>query len=429
MKLQSGKKEAITVLTASILFNLSIQVLYIWSLLKDILMKPEPGGGLGWSSGEAGLPYTLAIIFFAIGVLLGGRIQDKTGPRIVATAGGAMVGLGLVISGLAGDSPFGAAVGYGVISGLGIGFGYGSVLPACLKWFHPSKKGLIGGLVLGAFGLASVHYAIITSELRRHYGIQEIFIFTGIAVAVISVAAAQFIRNPEIGYEPAATGVVSGAVSVQTSHQTSHQTRLRAEKPVVDYQWKEMLKTRQFYLIFTLFLFCASIGLMLIGNLARISNIQAGVAEPVVLISVVAVVNALGRVIGGFLSDKIGRVCTLFIAIVLQMLNMAGFIFYQNIFLVTFGFIVTGLCFGTFLAVFPALTADRYGLKNYGVNYGIVYLAYGFAGTAAPVIADYVYMSDGDFHTAYIICAILMVLMIPVNYLLKEKRREPEKGG
>ena len=438
MKKKGHSREALIVLIAGVLFNLTIQVLYVWSIIKDILMKPESDGGFGWSSGQAGLPYTLAIIFFALGVLIGGRVQDKTGPRWVATAGGAMVGLGLIISGLAGNSPFGIAIGYGVVTGLGIGFGYGSILPACIKWFHSNKKGLIGGIVLGGFGLASVHYAFITSALCQAYGIYETFLFLGIAVTVVSVLAAQFIKNPQQIVAPEQTTAPEQTQSeaqnkIPQQSPTKPQTTATARPqtsptPLTDYTWKEMLKTKQFYLIFVLFLFSASMGLMIIGNLARIANIQAGIINAAFFISMVAVVNALGRILGGLLSDKIGRVNTLFIAIIIQMLNMVGFIFYQDVMFVTFGFIITGFCFGTFLAVFPALTADMYGLKNYGVNYGIVYLAYGLAGTAAPVIADFFFTRNGNFQTTYIICAIIMALMIAVNYLIAKKPNSTSSG-
>jgi len=401
VKIQGTKKDAITVLAASVLFNLTIQVLYIWSLLKDVMKTPEAEGGWGWTSQEAGLPYTFAIIFFAVGVLTGGRVQDRIGPRWVATVGGAMVGFGLLISGLAGANPIGAVIGYGVVTGLGIGFGYGSVLPACIKWFDPGKRGLIGGLVLGGFGLASVHYAFITTALLSRLDIQRTFLYIGGTVAVISVIVAQLIKNPPQEYIPASNASVP--------------------KTVIDFEWKEMLKTKRFYIIFILFLFSSSMGLMIIGNMARIANIQAGVSNAAFLISLIAVMNALGRVLGGMLSDKIGRVNTLFIAIVLQMLNMIGFIYYNNSAVLTLGFILTGLCFGTFLAVFPALTADQYGLKNYGANYGIVYLAYGLAGSAAPVIADYFYVRNSNFETAYVICAAMMAIMIAMNFMLKRE--------
>jgi len=364
-------------------------------------------GGWGWTSRQAGLPYTLVLIFFAVGVLIGGRVQDKIGPRRVATVGGVMVGLGMVVSGLVGANPVGVAVAFGIITGLGIGFGYGSVLPASLKWFHPSKKGLIGGLVLGGFGLATIHYAFTASALLDAFGIENTMLFIGIAVAVLAAIAAQFVKNPPPGYVPA----------LPKNAKESTTTR----KAAVDFEWREMIKTKRFYFMFILFIFSASIGLMVLGNQAKIADLQAGISNAVFLMSIAAIMNALGRILGGSLSDKIGRSNTLFIAIILQMLNMIGFIFYNNPVTITLGFVVVGLCFGTFLAVFPALTADQYGLKNYGVNYGIVYLAYGLAGIVAPVIADYFFDLAGSFTTTYIICAVMMAFMIGLNFLLKQE--------
>jgi len=348
----------------------------------------------------------LAIICFATGVLIGGRVQDKIGPRWVATTGGALVGLGLVLAGVIGNNPTGIAVCFGVITGLGIGFGYGSVLPAALKWFHPSKKGLVSGLILGGFGLASVHYALVTNALLSSQGIEKTLLYMGAVIIIVSVIIAQLVKNPPSDYVPPEPGNLppSAASSVP-----------------VDFVWREMIQTRRFYFMFIIFLFSASMGLMIIGNVAKIASIQASVTDAAFLIILVAIMNALGRIIGGITSDKIGRVNTLFIVIILQMFNMIGFVYYQNLTTLIFGLVMVGLCFGAFLAIFPALTADQYGLKNYGGNYGIVYLAYGFAGVVAPLIADFFYDLNGNFNTTYMICAALMVVMVFVNYLLKRE--------
>jgi MFS family permease len=137
------------------------------------------------------------------------------------------------------------------------------------------------------------------------------------------------------------------------------------------------------------------------------------------LIAIVAIMNAGGRVLFGKISDRIGRTNTLYIVILMQMLNMLAFQFYTNPILIVFGFIVVGLCFGAFLAIFPALTADQYGLKNFGFNYGIVYLAYAVGALLANPIADALYGRDGHFVTVYIFCAIMMIIAIIVNFLLK----------
>ena len=411
------QKNARVVLGASIFFNLTIQVLYVWSLLRREMMIPEyyDGvylGGWGWTSQQAQFPYTITIVMFAIGALIGGRVQDRIGPRWVATVGGAMVGLGMIISGLVGDSHIGIIMGYGVVTGLGIGFGYGSVLPASLKWFHAGKKGLIGGLVLGGFGLASVHYAFITAGLLERLGIERTMLYIGIAVVVLSVIAAQFVKNPSSEFVPAPP---------------KKEKQATAKKPAVNVNWNEMLKTRRFYMMFILFVFTCTMGLMFIGSMATIAYLQAGIADAAILISVVAVMNALGRIIAGQTSDRIGRNNTLYIIIILQMLNLIGFMFYNNVVLITFGFIMVGLCFGGFMALFPALTADQYGLKNYGVNYGIVYLAFGVGGVAAPQIEAFFFDRHGDFFITYIICAAITACMIGLNFLLKRDIDKAQK--
>jgi MFS family permease len=163
---------------------------------------------------------------------------------------------------------------------------------------------------------------------------------------------------------------------------------------------------------------------MVIGNISRITTLQAGVTNVAILaglVSFMAVTNAMGRVFGGMMSDKLGRVNALFVVYALQLVNMGVFRFYTTFPLIILGIIVTGFCFGAILSIFPAITADQYGLKNYGQNYGIIYLFWGLSGVIAPVIADYFYDLNGNFNTAYIICAVMMVGVLGVNVLLKRE--------
>jgi len=439
----SGLKNPAVVLAACVLVNLTIQILYVWSLLRVELLNPEQWN---WSSTQAGLPFTLVLVFFATGALIGGRLQDKFGPRWVATAGGLMVGAGLMLSGiltgvlgegpslLAGaynyvegygylpvyGSPIGIALAFGVLTGLGIGFCYGSVLPCGLKWYHPSKKGLIGGMVLGGFALASVIYAPVTGWLLSNFTIEQTFMYLGVGVAIVSFIFAQFVTNPPEGFVPAEPKNLAGAAVTEAP---------------IDFDFKAMLKTRVFYLMFATFALVASIGLMMLGNIAHIANVQleaGGVLEGAnysflgliaigtFLISFVAVINTAGRIAGGSLSDKIGRINTLLIAIVLQMGTMLAFFWFQSVWLLVIGFALVGLCFGVFLTMFPALTGDQFGLKNYGFNYGIMYMAYAVAGLIAPNIADILFEIQGDFLITYLVCAAMMVVAIVLTLLLKK---------
>ena len=405
MESQTVQKRANLVLLACILMNISVGGLYAWSVFKAKLMAPLDAGGWAWSSQQAGFPYTIAIIFTALGILVGGRIQDKIGPRLVLTAGGAMMGTGLVLSGLAGNSPGGITLYYGIISAFGVGFGYGCATPPALKWFHPSKKGLVSGLIVGGFGISAVCIAPLASVLLSIFGIKHTFIILGVIVGVVSVSIAQLVKNPPAGYVPEAPPNWKPS-SVQSTAN-------------VDITWKEMVRTKRFYLMFTMYLISSSVGLMIIGNIAKIAQTQIGIANTALIVVFLAIANTGGRVIGGMMSDKIGRLNALFVVFTLQALNMVGFVYYQTLAGLLLGVLLVGFCFGTPLSVFPAATADLYGLKNFGMNYGVLFLAWGLAGVVTPLIADIIYDISGNFYAAYVISAVMMASLIYLNILLR----------
>jgi len=411
MENQSTQKNARTVLVACICINLCIGVLYAWSVIKAQLTAPVSEGGFGWSSTEAGIPYTVAIICLATAMLFGGRLQDKLGPRKVVMMGGALAGTGIALSGFVGNSLIGMCLCFGVMGAAGMGFGYGSVTPPAIKWFHPSKKGMISGLVVAGFGISPVYFAPLANMMMINFGIARALLFMGVGIFVITVTVAQFIKNPPAGYVPAEPSKIKKA-AVKA-----------AVAPPVDHTRIEMLRTPRFYLMFTMFLMTASVGLMFIGNMTRIAQTQIGITDSSTLamtVSFLAITNTCGRIVGGTVSDKIGRLRALYLVFIIQMVNLAAFTFYNNVFLLLIGIIGVGFCFGTLLSVFPALTADQYGLKNIGANYGVMFMAWGFAGLIAPMIADYLYDLQGNFNTAYIMCSATMAVMIVINFILQK---------
>jgi len=399
------QKTANFALIAGILIMLSIGVLYAWSVIKKELII-----SCGWSSSEAGLPYTLAIVFLALGVFIGGRIQDKIGPKWVITCGGTLAGFGMIFSGLVGNSPIGIAIGFGIISGLGIGLAYACASPPALKWNHPSKKGMVAGLIVGGFGMAAIYLAPLASTLLSSFGIKTTLMILGAVPIMVCVPIAQFVKNPPVGYVPEAP-------------KNLKETAVK-RAPAIDFTLSEMMKTKRFYMLFFMFLFSSSAGLLILGNMPKIASLQLpeGTATPALLAGLVAFLaftNTFGRVLGGMMSDKIGPVNAIFVVFTLQMLNMIGFIFYANLATLILGIIAIGFSFGTILSVFPAITAGQYGLKNFGANYGVMFLAWGLSGAVAPTMADYFYDLHKNFNTAYLLCAMVMVVLIFVNYMYK----------
>jgi len=403
--------KAKTILAACVLFNLSLGVLYAWSVLRSNFTIPESDGGWGWTSSQAGLPYTIAIACFAVTMMIAGRIQDKIGPRWVLTAGGALCGIGLILCGLVGNSPLGIAVCFGIVAGMGGGAGYASATPPALKWFHPSKKGLISGMTVGGFGLAAMYYAPLTTALLSRFGTERAMLMIGVGILVLTTFFAQFVKNPPAGYAPA----------IPANFKQPAQSAAKAAAS--DYTWREMMRTKSFWMTFIMFVASASVGLMVIGNVTAIARTQIGITDSGILammVSLLAFVNTFGRVLGGLMSDKIGRINALFVVLILQVINMVGFQFYANLGGLVVGIILVGFCFGTFLSVFPSLTADQYGIKNFGQNYGIMFLAWGVAGILAPMLASYFFDLYQNFYTTYTICAVMTAVMIGMNYLIKK---------
>ena len=402
----------IVVLIACVAINLTIGVLYAWSVMTSKLTLPVAEGGFGWTGSQAGLPFSIAIIVLALAVIIGGRVQDKIGPRWVATASGLLTGSGMILAGLSGNSVVGITVGFGVMAAFGMGVGYASVTPPALKWFHPSKKGLISGLVVGGFGLSAVYFAPLANALLNRFGIEQTMIILGVAIMVICVVVAQLIKNPPPGYTPAAPANLNQSA-----------TQAKAA-PAKDFKWTEMIRSKRFCLMFLIFLLTSSGGVMIIGNVSRIAQTQANISDTAILaglVSFLAFMNAAGRVGGGKLSDRIGRINTLFVILFLQMANMAAFAFYQSLPMLLVGIFVAGFCFGALLSVMPALCADQFGLKNFGLNYGILFMAWGFSGVLVPIIANLIFDSTGSFNAAYTMCALMMAAMILTNYLLKKE--------
>ena len=394
-----ANKNGWKVLISGFMINLTLGVLYSWSVLKKALINEW-----GWTSSEASLPYSIAIVVWALTVLFAGRLQDKIGPRKVVTFGAIFTGLGLILSSFIQSVPL-LIITFGVIAGGGIGFAYASVTPPALKWFHPSKKGMVSGIVVSGMGLASIFIAPLTTILLKNYGVSNTFLILGILILFIATPIAQLIKNPPEGYVPAKP------------------TNLKEKKNSIiiakDYLWKEMLKTKQFYFFWIMFAFSSSAGLMIIGNIAIIAKTQANLENGFYLVSLLAIFNASGRLIAGFTSDKIGRVKTMMIVFVLQAVNMILFANYSTPLAISIGTALAGIGYGSLLSLFPSVVADYYGVKNFGGNYGILYTAWGFSGIIGPIIAGIVVDATGTYTIAYLISAGLLGVALVLSFLTK----------
>ena len=395
------KNKPLLILSAAIGVNLTLGVLYSWSVISKALTSMASP----WTNQEASLPYTVAIIVFAVTLLIAGVLQDKMGPKRFVVIGVLMVGTGLFLSSFATTSLL-MILTYGILVGGGIGFGYSCVTPAAMKWFHRDYKGVVTGLVVAGFGIAAVYVAPVTSTLIDNFGIFSTFRILGIFVLVVGLPLSMLITNPPAGY-------VAPAPAVKPHEEP------KAAIKGWNYNWVEMIKTPQFWFLWIMFALASSAGLMIIGNVSKIAKLQAGFDAGFVLVIVLAVFNALGRIGGGYFSDKIGRIRTLQLVIIIQAINMGLFVLYTSPLTIAIGTAAAGIAYGALLSIFPSLTSDYYGMKAFGNNYGVLYTAWGLAGAIGPVIAASVIDATGNFNQAYVISAVLLIGTLVVSFLVR----------
>lgn len=383
------------VTAAAALTGLVFGILYIWSVVRAGIPA-----SWDWSKADMALPYSTMCAFFAITMIPAGRLQDRFGPRIAILVGGLLAGLGLVIGGLGGSSLLAYIIGFGVFTGSGVGFGYAATTPASIKWFPPQRTGLIAGIVVAGFGLAPVVLAPLSAWFLDLFestnaqgviekGVSETMIALGIITWVVVAGLALFVRNPPEGHlvQPPAGG---GAA--------------RIVRP--EFTWRQMLRTTQFWVLFVMYFFGAAAGLTFVSVAAELGKHALG-AQAFLVVVVLALGNSTGRIFTGTLSDRIGRQWTLLVEFIWQALVVAalyqlshGDAGWAPVLAVVF---MLGFNYGANLAVFPAVCKDYFGIRNFGLNYGCLFAAFGSAGLIMPWVNGFIEDRTGSLDLSYAI--------------------------
>jgi OFA family oxalate/formate antiporter-like MFS transporter len=374
--------------------NLALGTLYAWSVFVAPLEMQ-----FGWKRADTSLVFTVAVIVFAITFVVAGRIQDRFGPLYCSLAGGVLVSLGFFLSAYTKSLTY-LIVCFGVIGGLGNGFGYATPIPVMAKWF-PDKRGLAIGLAVGGYGAGSAIFGPLAQlKLIPAYGLPDTFRILGGIFFVMTIAGAFLLKNPPAAYRPAGWTPVLAAKSPATSK---------------EFRPTEMLRTRTFYLMWVGYALGCSAGLMVISQLvpfARSAGVAAAALSTMTLV-VGAAGNASGRILSGWMSDRFGRINVLRAMIGISMVAMpflyaAG----SNIVLLYVAVFVVYWCYGTQLSVNGAASSDFWGIRNAGINYGLLFTAWGVAGVIGPAIGGALYDRYHDYKTAFYAAAVLAALAL-----------------
>lgn len=417
---------------------LMLGALYSWSVVAKAITEAPNFNPDQWGEATRTWPYSVCLIFFSIFTAVGGRIQDKRGPRTMIMAGGILVGLGLILCGFS-TNPVVWYIGFGFLVGTGLGLAYSSGTPPSVKWFPASRTGLISGIVVAGFGAGAVWVAPFLRAMIKSYGISTTMIVFGIIVIVVMNICAQFIKAPPPGYVPVETGQAKAATP-------------KPRKVMIDYSPDDMVRTWQFPIMVACFAFGGGAGLVFIGKLASIATSFGFEKYSAIMVSVVALGNGIGRVIYGKLSDNFGRRPILIFALALQAVllavlsiwpvysstvNEAGKTVYDVnpsstslVVLMILGWFI-GANYGANLALVPALTKDYFGLKNFGLNYGLVYQGWGIGGFVVSQIAAYMIAAQksGGAENIYLWAYYWVIALLIVGVGLMIALKPPKKKG
>lgn len=395
---------------ACLVTDLSIGILYVWSVL-----KADAVAYYGWTDGAANLVASFMLFSFCIGNLLGGAANDRIGPKTVSYIGVIFFCTGIFIASLLpqGSSALWFYVSYCIIGGIGSGGAYGAILSCIQKWF-PHKRGFATGLSTAAFGLGTVVFSPIIAAMLKATSINNVLKILSVSFLVIGLFACILIRQPDEAYLKALTIPGSGKAATQTTK---------------DMEPKEVIRTLPFWcLFFSMFFYNGTWNML--NPLIKGLGITRGLPETaaVLCVSLTGLLNAAGRFSMASLSDRLGRIRTIVLLSILTILCAAALTVVGG-----YGYFIivllTALAYGGPSAVNPAACTDFFGAKYSGTNYGIAMLGLGFSSLFFNIVSNTLYSATESYTLTFVMGGISAAIAAVLMIVLKKQIRNVSISG
>lgn len=396
--MKSTVKNRYLILGLGMIMQVCAGIIYMWSVFKGPVREH-----LAWNDAGAAITSSVMLAAFVLGIIIGGRVQDKRRPAPVALAGSVLLGLGMILSAFVPKSaPWLIYVSYGVIGGFGVGCVYTTTVAVVQKWF-PDRRGFATGMMVSAFGFSLVLFAPTAKLLLANWGVPGTFLFLGILFLAVCSACSLFLSNPE------AKGSAGTAANAQKQYTTA-----------------EMLKTRQFYLLaFSMFFLLPAY--FILNPLFVSLGMERGLTEDAASFGVMltGIASASGRLLTSWFSDYAGRkaalvaIAAITFAAALGMIQAQGALFLVCIAAIAF-------CFGGSASVYAATTADLFGTKHNGFNFGCVMVGFGVSALVFPILSNALSAAGAytySFIAAAASCVITLILTAFLKIPKKPKRQ------
>jgi MFS transporter, OFA family, oxalate/formate antiporter len=393
------------VVVGGVMMNMALGTFYAVSVFMLPLEKE-----FGWTRAQTSWVTTCGIVMIASWFVVGGRLNDRKGPRYAAAVGGILFSTGLFLASRI-DSLLNFYLTFGICVGIGNGFGY--VVPTAVgsKWF-PDKRGLIVGLMVGGYGAGSGIFGPLASTLISRVGWRNTFQILSVIFLVMTMVATYLLKNPPAGYRP--PGWTGASVKAAASSG-------------FDVPASQMIRTRTFWSLWFAYCLGTTAGTMVISQLVPFARSSGhGAAIAAFAITVGALGNASGRIFSGWISDHAGRLNTLRSMLLISAIVMpALFVMRQQVGIFYLLLFIVYYCYGTQLSVYASTSADFYGTKNIGFNYGLLLLAWGVAGISGPFLGGRIFVATGEYRWAFFIAGVLSLVAIGVLFLANPRPLAP----
>lgn len=358
---------------------------YAWTLFVQPMIA-----GTGWKLSEVQWGFTFFIALMTWAMPFAGWLIDRIGARVFMTIAGVLCGIGWGALGHARTLPMFYLL-YS-IAGLGNAFVYCCSISVALKWF-PDKRGLASGLIAAGYGSGAALFIPIFSHLIRTIDYQTTFVYTGIVLAIVVILAGQFLQYPPGDFAA-----------------TAPPAKPKIRKHNEEFNSWEMLRTPQFYVLYVMMLMIGIGGLMATAQVAPVArNFKVGATALAIALSLNPIGNGVGRICWGWVSDRMGRERTMFLAFALQSIFLVSVVTVGRTSDVWFviSMALVFLTWGELYVLFPALLTDMFGSRHAASNYSMLYSTKGVASILAGGLAAQLFEKTGTWDYAFYGSAVL----------------------
>jgi OFA family oxalate/formate antiporter-like MFS transporter len=393
---------------AAVLLQVALGAVYAWSVFRKPLATQ-----FNWTIPQVTLTFTICIFVLGFAAFFGGLWNIRNGPRVVAMTGGLLYGLGTFLASFTNGQLWWLYLSYGLIGGIGIGFGYIIPVAVLLKWF-PDKRGLMTGIAVGGFGAGALITAPVAAHLIETVGVLSTFAYLGIAYLVVTLGAGFFMQNPPAGWVP--EGWTPTVVQ-------------RATRVARDFTLGEALKSWQWWALWLLLFLNTTAGISIISQEAPMFQ-ELGGATAIVAASMVGIAsigNAVGRVFWAFSSDYLTRRYTFLTMFLLQAVLFWIFPSITTTAPLTLVAFVILMCYGGGFGTMPAFAADYFGPRYVGPIYGLMLTAWGFASAFGPLMIAYMRQTSSSYASGLHVLAIILLVSAVLPFLVHPPKSAPEQ--